>query len=84
MVGHLHPQAAKQEQWEERNKLGSRSFLLYIHDLYKLTRISHVGNQFRALEEDEIMFLDSVRERQLEEERRRKEEDGVELAGFRE
>ena len=30
------------------------------------------------------MFLDSIRERQLEEERKRKEEDGVELAGFRE
>ncbi|KAF9651904.1 hypothetical protein BDM02DRAFT_3090254 [Thelephora ganbajun] len=55
--------AAKQEQWEERNKL---------------------GNQFRALEEDEVMFLDSIRERQLEEERKRKEEDGVELASFRE
>ncbi|KAF9787141.1 N-terminal domain of NEFA-interacting nuclear protein NIP30-domain-containing protein [Thelephora terrestris] len=55
--------AAKQEQWEERNKL---------------------GNQFRALEEDEVMFLDSIRERQVEEERKRKEEDGVELASFRE
>jgi hypothetical protein len=30
------------------------------------------------------MFLDSIRERQVEEERKRKEEDGVELAGFRE
>lgn len=55
--------AAKQEEWEERNKL---------------------GNQFRALEEDEVVFLDSIRERQLEEERKRKEEDGVELANFRE
>jgi len=30
------------------------------------------------------MFLDSIRERQLEEEKKRKEEDGVELASFRE
>ena len=30
------------------------------------------------------MFLDAIRERQLEEERKRKEEDGVELASFRE
>jgi len=30
------------------------------------------------------MFLDSIRERQFEEERKRKEEDGVELASFRE
>lgn len=54
---------------------------LFVHDL---TRIAHKGNQFRALEEDEVMFLDSIRERQFEEERKRKEEDGVELASFRE
>ena len=57
------PQAAKQEEWEEKTKL---------------------ANQFRALEEDEIMFLDSVREKQEEEERLRKERDGEELKGFRE
>jgi hypothetical protein len=55
--------------------------LLFAHDS---TQIPHKGNQFRALEEDEVMFLDSIRERQLEEERKREEEDGVELAGFRE
>ncbi|CAA7266552.1 unnamed protein product [Cyclocybe aegerita] len=54
---------AKQEEWEEKNKL---------------------ANQFRALEEDEIMFLDSIRERQEEEERRRKEQDGEELKNFKE
>ncbi|KAI0051728.1 hypothetical protein FA95DRAFT_1554260 [Auriscalpium vulgare] len=43
-----------------------------------------LANQFRALEEDEIMFLDSVRERQEEEERERKERDGEELKSFRE
>lgn len=43
-----------------------------------------LANQFRALEEDEIMFLDSVREKQEEEERLRKERDGEELKGFRE
>ncbi|OBZ79085.1 hypothetical protein A0H81_00901 [Grifola frondosa] len=55
--------AAKQEEWEERNKL---------------------GNQFRALEEDEVLFLDSIMERQREEEQRRKEMDGEELKHFRE
>ncbi|KAI0778518.1 N-terminal domain of NEFA-interacting nuclear protein NIP30-domain-containing protein [Trametes elegans] len=55
--------AAKQEEWEERNKL---------------------GNQFRALEEDEVLFLDSVLEKQREEERIRKEMDGEELKHFRE
>ncbi|KNZ73406.1 Protein FAM192A [Termitomyces sp. J132] len=57
---------AKQEEWEEKTKLGKQS------------------NQFRALEEDEIMFLDSVRERQEAEERLRKEQDGEEVKNFRE
>ncbi|GLB36261.1 putative N-terminal domain of NEFA-interacting nuclear protein NIP30 [Lyophyllum shimeji] len=43
-----------------------------------------LANQFRALEEDEIMFLDSVRERQEAEERQRKERDGEEVRGFKE
>ncbi|KAI6031732.1 hypothetical protein PISMIDRAFT_673441 [Pisolithus microcarpus 441] len=54
--------AAKQEEWEEKMKL---------------------GNQFRALEEDEIVFLDSIREKQAEEERLRKAQDGAELSDFR-
>ncbi|KAG6845747.1 hypothetical protein H0H87_003801 [Tephrocybe sp. NHM501043] len=57
---------AKQEEWEEKTKLGKQS------------------NQFRALEEDEIMFLDSIRERQEAEERLRKEQDGVEVKSFKE
>ncbi|ESK98325.1 hypothetical protein Moror_75 [Moniliophthora roreri MCA 2997] len=43
-----------------------------------------LANQFRALEEDEIMFLDSVREKQEEEERQRKERDGEEVKNFKE
>jgi len=43
-----------------------------------------LANQFRALEEDEVMFLDSLREKQLKEERQRKEMDGEEVKGFRE
>ncbi|KAF4623631.1 hypothetical protein D9613_001907 [Agrocybe pediades] len=43
-----------------------------------------LANQFRALEEDEIMFLDSIRERQEEEERQRKEKDGEEIRNFKE
>ncbi|KAJ3477545.1 hypothetical protein NLI96_g10394 [Meripilus lineatus] len=54
--------AAKQEEWEQRNKL---------------------GNQFRALEEDEVLFLDSVLEKQRQEEKERQESDGKELEGFR-
>ncbi|KAG6832445.1 hypothetical protein H0H92_001491 [Tricholoma furcatifolium] len=43
-----------------------------------------LANQFRALEEDEIMFLDSIRERQEAEERLRKQQDGEEVKSFRE
>lgn len=46
-------------------------------------RIWFSANQFRALEEDEIMFLDSIRERQEDEERQRKEKDGVEVMDFK-
>lgn len=42
-----------------------------------------MANQFRALEEDEVMFLDTVRERQEQEERARKEQDNEELKSFR-
>jgi hypothetical protein len=42
------------------------------------------ANQFRALEEDEIMFLDSVREKQAAEERERKMKDGEEVKNFKE
>lgn len=44
----------------------------------------NLANQFRALEEDEIMFLDSIREKQEEEERQRKEKDGEEVRNFKE
>lgn len=46
--------------------------------------LASTANQFRALEEDEIMFLDSVRERQEEEEKQRKQRDGEEIKSFRE
>ncbi|CAK5280267.1 unnamed protein product [Mycena citricolor] len=43
-----------------------------------------LANQFRALEEDEIMFLDSIREKEEAEDRLRKEQDGEEVQNFRE
>ncbi|KAJ3925868.1 MAG: N-terminal domain of NEFA-interacting nuclear protein NIP30-domain-containing protein [Lentinula lateritia] len=45
---------------------------------------SKLANQFRALEEDEIMFLDSLREREEAEEKARQERDGEEVKGFKE
>ncbi|CAE6416530.1 unnamed protein product [Rhizoctonia solani] len=54
---------AKQEQWEEKNKL---------------------SNQFRALEEDEIHFLDGLVDEKIIKERKRKEEENEELKNYRE
>ncbi|KAJ3760961.1 N-terminal domain of NEFA-interacting nuclear protein NIP30-domain-containing protein [Lentinula raphanica] len=45
---------------------------------------SKLANQFRALEEDEIMFLDSIREKEEAEEKARRERDGEEVKGFKE
>jgi len=53
---------AKQEEWEERNKL---------------------SNQFRALEEDEVNFLDSMVTRMREEERQKKLEEGESVDEYR-
>lgn len=44
---------------------------------------SLTANQFRALEEDEIMFLDSVREKQEEDERIRRLKDSDEVMDFK-
>ena len=52
--------------------------------LRKKCMLTSFQGVLRALEEDEIMFLDSVRERQELEERERKERDGEELKSFRE
>lgn len=43
-----------------------------------------IGNQFRSLEEDEVLFLDSVMEQKLEEERKRQDQDGEQVKNFKE
>lgn len=43
-----------------------------------------LANQFRALEEDEVLFLDSLRDEQYRQELKRKQEDAEELKGFKE
>ena len=42
------------------------------------------GNQFRALEEDEIHFLDSIVDEKITKENKRKREENEELKNFRE
>ncbi len=73
-------QIAKQEEWEEKNKLGFLS-LPFVRESYIDSQA--IANQFRALEEDEIQFLDSIRERQEAEERQRKQEEGEEVKQFK-
>ncbi|KAF5374795.1 hypothetical protein D9758_000165 [Tetrapyrgos nigripes] len=70
---------AKQEEWEEKTKLGTSKIPLYLFPYLKLSS----ANQFRALEEDEIMFLDSLREKQEAEERERRQKDGEEVQSFK-
>ncbi len=48
-----------------------------------LTLRDSVGNQFRALEEDEVVFLDSIKADKDKEERKRKVEDDEEVLGFK-
>jgi hypothetical protein len=73
-------QAAKQEEWEERNKLSKATLCepIIIFHLHPF-----IGNQFRALEEDEVQFLDTMIEEQQEEERKRKLEEDADLGEFR-
>ncbi|KAL5495146.1 hypothetical protein ACEPAI_608 [Sanghuangporus weigelae] len=54
---------AKQEEWEEKNRL---------------------ANQFRALEEDEVLFLDTIRVEEEKKELKRKRDDAEEVKGFME
>ncbi|KAF8337894.1 N-terminal domain of NEFA-interacting nuclear protein NIP30-domain-containing protein [Cantharellus anzutake] len=42
-----------------------------------------LSNQFRALEEDEVLFLDAVREEQRAEERARQDKDSEEVQNFK-
>ncbi|KAL5535639.1 hypothetical protein ACEPAF_3733 [Sanghuangporus sanghuang] len=54
---------AKQEEWEEKNRL---------------------ANQFRALEEDEVLFLDTIRAEEEKKELKRKRDDAEEVKDFME
>ncbi|KAH8835188.1 N-terminal domain of NEFA-interacting nuclear protein NIP30-domain-containing protein [Flagelloscypha sp. PMI_526] len=45
---------------------------------------SKLANQFRALEEDEVAFLDSIQEKKDAEDRQRQQVEGLEVKNFRE
>ena len=57
----------------------------YEHLTFSLEFGFHVrsANQFRALEEDEVQFLDSIVMEQRRKEKLREEEDSVEVKSFK-
>ncbi|KAJ7631094.1 N-terminal domain of NEFA-interacting nuclear protein NIP30-domain-containing protein [Roridomyces roridus] len=80
----MEPPPQQQEDFSDGRSLAEKLAANKIAKQEEYEERTKLANQFRALEEDEVMFLDSVRERQEEEERQRKEKDGVEVQGFKE
>lgn len=61
-----------------------RNYLCYRSQYSFLKHEQLLANQFRALEEDEVLFLDSLRDEEHRQELKRKQEDAEELKGFKE
>ncbi|KAJ7492510.1 N-terminal domain of NEFA-interacting nuclear protein NIP30-domain-containing protein [Mycena latifolia] len=80
----MEPPPQQQEDFSDGRSLAEKLAANKIAKQEEWEEKTKLANQFRALEEDEIMFLDSVRERQEEEERQRKEKDGEEVQNFKE
>ncbi|KAF9481436.1 hypothetical protein BDN70DRAFT_546063 [Pholiota conissans] len=78
------PPAQQQEEVYDGRSLAEKLAANRIAKQEEWEEKTKLANQFRALEEDEIMFLDSIREKQEEEERQRKEKDGEEVRNFKE
>ncbi|KAJ7487719.1 N-terminal domain of NEFA-interacting nuclear protein NIP30-domain-containing protein [Mycena galericulata] len=78
----MEPPPQQQEDFSDGRSLAEKLAANKIAKQEEWEEKTKLANQFRALEEDEIMFLDSVRERQEAEERQRKEKDGEEGAEF--
>jgi len=80
----MEPPPQQQEDFSDGRSLAEKLAANKIAKQEEWEEKTKLANQFRALEEDEIMFLDSVRERQEAEERQRKEKDGEEVQNFKE
>ncbi|KAJ6503416.1 N-terminal domain of NEFA-interacting nuclear protein NIP30-domain-containing protein [Mycena vitilis] len=80
----MEPPPQQQEDFSDGRSLAEKLAANKIAKQEEWEEKTKLANQFRALEEDEIMFLDSIRERQEEEERQRKEKDGEEVQNFKE
>ncbi|KAJ7181779.1 N-terminal domain of NEFA-interacting nuclear protein NIP30-domain-containing protein [Mycena crocata] len=80
----MEPPPQQQEDFGDGRSLAEKLAANKIAKQEEWEEKTKLANQFRALEEDEIMFLDSIRERQEAEERERKNKDGEEVQGFKE
>jgi len=80
----MEPPPQQQEDFSDGRSLAEKLAANKIAKQEEWEEKTKLANQFRALEEDEIMFLDSIRERQEAEERQRKEKDGEEVQTFKE
>jgi len=83
-LGQEPPQQQAQDESYDGRSLAEKLAANKIAKQEEWEEKSKLANQFRALEEDEIMFLDSIREKQEAEERLRRETEGEELKNFRE
>ncbi|KAF7339372.1 Protein FAM192A [Mycena sanguinolenta] len=80
----MEPPARQEQDFSDGRSLAEKLAANKIAKQEEWEEKTKLANQFRALEEDEIMFLDSLRERQEAEERERREKDGVEVQSFKE
>ncbi|KAJ7225409.1 N-terminal domain of NEFA-interacting nuclear protein NIP30-domain-containing protein [Mycena pura] len=80
----MEPPPQQQEDFSDGRSLAEKLAANKIKKQEEWEERTKLANQFRALEEDEVMFLDSVREKLEAEERQRKEQDGEEVQNFRE
>ncbi|KAJ6519940.1 N-terminal domain of NEFA-interacting nuclear protein NIP30-domain-containing protein [Mycena sanguinolenta] len=80
----MEPPARQEQDFSDGRSLAEKLAANKIAKQEEWEEKTKLANQFRALEEDEIMFLDSLRERQEAEERERREKDGEEVQSFKE
>ncbi|KAF8216104.1 N-terminal domain of NEFA-interacting nuclear protein NIP30-domain-containing protein [Mycena galopus ATCC 62051] len=80
----MEPPAQQEQDFSDGRSLAEKLAANKIAKQEEWEEKTKLANQFRALEEDEIMFLDSLREKQEAEEKERRDKDGEEVQNFKE
>ncbi|KAJ7070919.1 N-terminal domain of NEFA-interacting nuclear protein NIP30-domain-containing protein [Mycena amicta] len=83
-IGIDPPAPQQQEDFSDGRSLAEKLAANKIKKQEEWEEKSRLANQFRALEEDEVAFLDQIREKRDAEERLRQEQDGEEVQNFKE